>query len=304
MSNNIGIAIPNNYNRAPIGRIPVPTRSRTSSLPHMGNYTLSSNQRYQNTYNTANNNNTANNTANNNNTVNNTANNNNTVNNTANNTNNHLSTDTSKENIELRNQIENLTRNLNDIQSRIQSQSSQDRSVQYNNNVIDELVKEEGEHYQQEHEHISSLSNELQVDQSRTNLTYQQEQEHISSLSNELQVDQSRTNLTYQPIENSRNGNIQPSLSTSLELLTKRTDKLEMFYSKEIDDLTRTVSVLRTQFTHLETGYRNISSALTNIVEELEQSPDEDVILTIVDEKLDIKDVDNQSDSIDNSEQK
>ena len=52
--------------------------------------------------------------------------------------------------------------------------------------------------------------------------------------------------------------------------------------------MTRTVSILKEQFSNLEAGYRNISSALSNIVEELESSPNEDIILSKVDEKLNI----------------
>ena len=257
MSNNIGIAIPNNYSRAPMRRMPVPTSSRVSSLPHMGNYTLSSNQRFQNNYNTPSNLN----------------------NHTQNTSSNYQTSDQLKETTELRDQIETLTRNLSEMQTRLQNQNqnqnqnSQSRSQQYQNNVQDELAKEEGEDYPNN----SLLTSEPQIEDSYNHLSQQQQQS----------------------VENTSNNK-----TTSIETLTKRVDKLEMFYSKEIDDLTRTVSILKTQFTHLEKGYRNISSALTNIVEELEQSPDEDVILTRVDETLDIKDVDNQSDTIDNSEQK
>jgi hypothetical protein len=73
--------------------------------------------------------------------------------------------------------------------------------------------------------------------------------------------------------------------------LLERIEKLETFYGKEIDSLTRSIAILKEQFNGLENGYRNISSALTNIVDELERSPDEDIVISKVDSTLNIKEV-------------
>ena len=58
-----------------------------------------------------------------------------------------------------------------------------------------------------------------------------------------------------------------------------------------MENVNRTVNILKLQFQNLESGYRNISAALTNIVSELEKKPDEDIILKKVDNSLNLKDV-------------
>ncbi len=264
MSNNIGIAIPNNYSRAPMRRMPVPTRSRVSSIPQISNYALSNNVPYPVSQNSSQNLD---------------INPNSNVNpnpNTNSNLNPNANLNLNQRNTELRNDLQNqiatLSRNLNQLQSRLDVSANEAQTVRTN---LGSGVQE-------------TPSNHPQI----------QNPEPITS----QEIDNNASQTQPRDLSNNQENTTTRHPVVELETLQGRIDKLEQFYGKEIDDLTRTVAVLKEQFESLENGYRSISKALTNIVEELEQSPDEDVILTRVDDKIDIKDADSSEGSVDQSE--
>lgn len=75
----------------------------------------------------------------------------------------------------------------------------------------------------------------------------------------------------------------------TIELLNDKIVKLEKEYQHQFGELNKMVQTLKDHCGLLETNHHNLSSVLTNIVDELSQNPDEDIVLTQVDNNLDFE---------------
>ena len=75
----------------------------------------------------------------------------------------------------------------------------------------------------------------------------------------------------------------------TIQLINDKIVKMEKEYQQQFGELTKMVQTLKDNCLLLETNHGNLSSVLTNIVDELSQNPDEDIVLTQVDNNLDFE---------------
>ncbi len=144
---------------------------------------------------------------------------------------------------------------------------------------------------------FQSIPHNVITSRPRQNSNVQVSNSHVTNTGNNLNLNPNidiDTNVQITPQNNPLPNSVEATnptnpTNTTVAILNDKIVKLEKEYQQQFGELTKMVQTLKDNCLLLETNHGNLSSVLTNIVDELSQNPDEDIVLTQVDNNLDFE---------------